>query len=266
VNLFKGNSTTMSIDYSKEGKIATFTLNRPQALNAIDPETAEQFVRAFTDFTDDKDLWVGIITGAGNKAFSVGADIEKMLPELKKNSGKTHARPFDVMHGLNQWKPTIAAINGAALGGGLEIALLCDLRIASENAIFGMPEVALGLIPGWGGTQRLPRAIPMAKAAELLLIGKPISAQEAFRIGLVNKVVPLSELLSTARQIAETLCQRAPLAVRSAKQAMIQGMSLSPENGLELESKLNDFLVNTSDFDEGCRASIEKRRAIFKAQ
>ncbi len=194
----------MSIDYSKEGKIATFTLNRPQALNAVDPETAEQFVRAFTDFTDDEDLWVGIITGAGNKAFSVGADIEKMLPELKKSSGKTHARPFDVMQGLNQWKPIIAAINGAALGGGLEIALLCDLRIASENAIFGMPEVALGLIPGWGGTQRLPRAIPMAKAAELLLIGKPISAQEAFRIGLVNKVVPLSELLSTAKQIAES--------------------------------------------------------------
>jgi len=256
----------MSIDYSKEGKIAIFTLNRPQALNAIDPETAEQFVRAFTDFTDDEDLWAGIITGAGNKAFSVGADIEKMLPELKKSSGKTRARPFDVMRELNQWKPIIAAINGAALGGGLEIALLCDLRIASENAIFGMPEVTLGLIPGWGGTQRLPRAIPLAKAAELLLIGKPISAQEAFRIGLVNKVVPLSELLSTARQIAETLCQRAPLAVRSAKQAMIQGMSLSPENGLELESKLNNFLVNTSDFDEGCRASIEKRRAIFKAQ
>ena len=256
----------MPIDYNKEGKIAIFTLNRPQALNAIDPETAEQFERAFTDFTNDEDLWVGIITGAGNKAFSVGADIEKMLPELKKSSGKTHARPFDVMRGLNQWKPIIAAINGAALGGGLEIALLCDLRIASENAIFGMPEVTLGLIPGWGGTQRLPRAIPLAKAAELLLIGKPISAQEAFRIGLLNKVVPLSELLSTAKQIAETLCKRAPLAVRSAKQAMIQGMSLSPENGLELESKLNDFLVYTSDFDEGCKASIEKRRAIFKAQ
>lgn len=256
----------MPIDYNKEGKIAIFTLNRPQALNAIDPETAEQFERAFTDFTNDEDLWVGIITGAGNKAFSVGADIEKMLPELKKSSGKTHARPFDVMRGLNQWKPIIAAINGAALGGGLEIALLCDLRIASENAIFGMPEVTLGLIPGWGGTQRLPRAIPLAKAAELLLIGKPISAQEAFRIGLLNKVVPLSELLSTAKQIAETLCKRVPLAVRSAKQAMIQGMSLSPENGLELESKLNDFLVYTSDFDEGCKASIEKRRAIFKAQ
>jgi len=256
----------MPIDYSKEGKIATFTLNRPQALNAIDPETAEQFERAFTDFTDDENLWVGIITGAGNKAFSVGADIEKMLPEMKKGSGKKHARPFDVMQGHKQWKPIIAAINGAALGGGLEITLLCDLRIASENAIFGMPEVTLGLIPGWGGTQRLPRAIPMAKAAELLLTGKPISAQEALKIGLINKVVPLSELLPAARQMAKTLCQRAPLAVRSAKQAMIQGISLSLENGLELESKLNDFLVNTSDFDEGCKASIEKRRAVFKAQ
>jgi enoyl-CoA hydratase/carnithine racemase len=159
----------------------------------------------------------------------------------------------------------IAAINGAALGGGLEIALACDLRIASEKAIFGTPEVTLGLIPGWGGTQRLPRVIALAKAAELLLTGKPISAQEAYRIGLVNKVVPLSELMPTAKQMAETLCRRAPLAVRAAKQAMIQGMDVL-EDGLKLERTLNDFLVTTDDFDEGCKAFVEKRPAVFKGK
>jgi enoyl-CoA hydratase/carnithine racemase len=253
----------MTVDYLKEGKIAIFTLNRPEALNAIDPESAEELSRALTDFRDDDDLLVGVITGTGVKAFSIGADIEKMLPELKKLRGQPNAGPLNMMRALNLWKPMIAAINGAALGGGLEIALACDLRIASEQAIFGAPEVTLGLIPGWGGTQRLPRIIPLAKAAELLLTGKPISAQEAYRIGLINKVVPLSELMASAKQMAEMLCKRAPLAVRAAKQAMVQGTDGSMEYGLELERTLNDFLVTTEDFDEGCKASIEKRPPVF---
>jgi E-phenylitaconyl-CoA hydratase len=256
----------MVIDYNKEGKIAIFTLNRPEALNAIDPESADELSKAFNDFKNDDDLLVGIITGAGNKAFSIGADVETMLPRLKKYSRQQNSGPLNLVDVLNSWKPMIAAINGAALGGGLEIALACDLRIASENAIFGMPEVTLGLIPGWGGTQRLPRIMPLAKAAELLLTGKPISAQEAYRIGLINKVVPFSELMTTAKQIAETLCRRAPLAVRAAKQAMIQGIDVSLEDGLKLERKLNDFLVNTEDFDEGCKAFTEKRQPVFKGK
>ncbi|MCJ7514644.1 MAG: enoyl-CoA hydratase-related protein [Dehalococcoidia bacterium] len=256
----------MAVDYTKEGKVAVFTMNRPEALNAIDPQSAEELSRAFEDFKKDDDLLVGIVTGAGNKAFSVGADVQTMLPKLKEFSGQQNSGPLNLVDVLNSWKPLIAAINGAALGGGLEIALACDLRIASENAIFGMPEVTLGLIPGWGGTQRLPRMIPLAKAAELLLTGKPISAQEAYRIGLINKVVPFSELISVAKAMAETLCRRAPLAVRAAKQAMIQGLDVSLEDGLKLERKLNDFLVNTDDFEEGCRANIEKRQPIFKGK
>ncbi len=256
----------MTVDYIKEGKIAVFILNRPEALNAIDLEGAKELNRALIDFRDDDSLWVGIITGTGVRAFSVGADIHKMLPEVKKFTGKPNAGPLSFMRGLNLWKPMIAAVNGAALGGGLEIALFCDLRIASEKAIFGTPEVTLGLIPGWGGTQRLPRAIPLAKAAELLLIGKPISAQEAYRIGLVNKVVPFAELMPAARQMAEALCLRAPLAVRAAKQAMVQGMGVSLEDGLDLERKLNDFLVTTDDFDEGCKAFIEKRPPVFSGK
>jgi enoyl-CoA hydratase/carnithine racemase len=256
----------MSIDYKKEGKIAVFTLNRPEALNAIDPENLEELSRSLIDFKDDNELMVGIITGAGDRAFSVGADIKTTLPEIKKTRGQPSAGPPTIMRGLDLWKPMIAAVNGACLGGGLEIALACDLRIASENATFGLPEVTLGLIPAWGGTQRLPRVIPLAKAAELLLTGRPITAQEAYRIGLVNKVVPLEELMPAARQLAEMLCRPAPLAVRAAKQAMIQGTSLSLEGGLELEKTLTDFLVTTDDFDEGCQAFAEKRKPIFKAR
>lgn len=256
----------MAIDYKKEGKIAIITLNRPEALNAMNPESAEELSQALIDFKDDDELWVGIITGAGDKAFCAGADIKTMLPELKKTKGQPWAGPPTIARGLKLWKPMIAAVNGAALGGGLEIAIACDLRIASENAIFGVPEVNLGLIPGWGGTQRLPRVIAWAKAAELLLTGRPIDAQEAYRIGLVNKVVPLAELMPTAKQMAEALCRPGPLAVRAAKQAMIQGTSLSLEDGLELEKELEDFLVTTEDFDEGCKAFIEKRKAAFKAK
>jgi len=256
----------MAVDYRKEGKVAIFTLNRPEALNAVDPETAGELSKAFKDFKNDDDLLVGIITGAGNKAFSIGADVQTMLPQLKKFRGQANSGPLNLVCVLNSWKPMVAAINGAALGGGLEIALACDLRVASENAIFGMPEVTLGLIPGWGGTQRLPRIVSLARAAELLLTGKPISAQEAYRIGLINKVVPFSELLPTAKGIAETLCRRAPLAVRAAKQAMIQGIDASLEDGLKLERKLNDFLVSTEDFDEGCKAYIEKRQPVFRGK
>jgi E-phenylitaconyl-CoA hydratase len=256
----------MAIDYKKEGKIAIFTLNRPEALNSIDPESLEQLSRALIDFRDDDAMMVGIITGAGDRAFSVGADIKTMLPEIKKSKGQPSAGPPTIMRGLDLWKPLIAAINGACLGGGLEIALACDLRIASENATFGLPEVTLGLIPGWGGTQRLPRVVPLANAAELLLTGRPIVALDALRIGLVNKVVPLEELMPTARQIAEILCRPAPLAVRAAKQAMIQGTSLSLDDGLKLERTLNDFLVTTEDFDEGCQAFAEKRRPVYKAK
>jgi enoyl-CoA hydratase/carnithine racemase len=164
------------------------------------------------------------------------------------------------------WKPVIAAINGACLGGGFEVALACDIRIASETATFGFPEINLGLIPGWGGTQRLPRAIPLAKAAELLTSGRPIDAQEAYRIGLVNKVVPPAELMNEARKMAETLLKPAPLAARAAKQAMLQGLNTTLINGLEIEYQLEKYVTKTEDFQEGREAFIAKRKADFKAK
>jgi enoyl-CoA hydratase/carnithine racemase len=256
----------MAIDYTREGKIAIFTLNRPETLNAMDPTSIEELSRALADFRDDDGLWVGIITGAGDKAFCAGADLKRMQNWRQERRGKPWQIPTTIMRGLELWKPLIAAVNGMALGGGMEIALACDLRIAAENATFGLPEVRLGLIPGWGGTQRLPQAIPKAKAAELLFTGRPIDAQEAYRIGLVNKVVLLTELMSSAKQMAESICQPGPLAIRAAKQAMIQGASLSLEEGLRLEAMLQDFLFTTEDLGEGIKAFEEKRRPLFKAK
>ncbi len=256
----------MALEYKKEGRIAIFTLNRPEALNAIDPKTAEELSQALIDFRNDNELWVGIITGAGERAFCAGADIRTMLPWMKANRGEVWRLPPTIMRGLDLWKPMIAAVNGACLGGGLEIALACDIRIAAENATFGLPEVRLGLIPGWGGTQRLPRVIPLAKAAEILLTGRPIDAQEAYRIGLVNKVVPLGELMSEAKKMAEALCEPGPLAVRAAKQAMIQGTSVGLQEGLQLEAMLEDFCLSTEDFEEGTKAFLEKRKPQFKGK
>ena len=257
----------MAIDYQKEGKIAIFTINRPEALNSINVQAARELHEAMADFRDDPALWVGIITGAGDKTFCAGADIKDMLPFLKENlQNRPWAMPDTPMRGLEIWKPLIAAINGVALGGGLELALACDLRIASEKARFGTPEITLGLIPGWGGTQRLPRMIPSCKAAELLLMGKPIDAQEAYRIGLVNIVVPPESVMPTARKWAETICQAGPLAVRAAKEAMVRGSSLSLEDGLRLENALEAYVMNTEDFTEGITAFGEKRKPDFKGK
>ena len=256
----------MAIDYKKEGRIAIFTINRPEALNSMNMEAVRELHETMVDFRDDPELWVGIITGAGEKAFSAGADIKDTLPFMKEHRDSPWATPAIPMRGLELWKPLIAAINGLALGGGLEIALACDIRIASENARLGVPEITLGLIPGWGGTQRLPRMLPWCKAMEILLMGRPIDAQEAYRIGLVNKVVPLEQLMPTAREWAEVICQAGPLAVRAAKEAAIRGCSMTLEDGLRLENSLEAYLLGTEDFAEGTTAFVEKRKPVYKAK
>ncbi len=256
----------MAIDYRKEGRIGIFTLNRPEAMNAINVQAQKELNETMSAFRDDPDVWVGIVTGAGEKAFCAGADIKDMLPYMRDNRMTPWVVPDTPMRGLEMWKPLIAAINGFAFGGGLELALACDLRIASEKARLGTPEVTLGLIPAWGGTQRLPRMIPWCKAAELILMGKPIDAAEAFRIGLVNKVVPPEQLMPTAMEWANQICTLGPLAVRAAKQAMIQGASLSLEDGLKLEYALAAYLQGTADFNDAIKAFVEKRKPNFQAK
>src|SRR4030042_901952 len=170
----------MALLYEKRGRIAYVTINRPEALNAIDPQTYKEFSQAMMDFRDDTNCRVAIITGSGDRAFSAGADIKEMLPLLWGIRNEWWRLPPFIVRGLELWKPLIAAVNGIALGAGLEISLACDVRIAAENAIFGVPEVKLGVIPGWGGTQRLPRAIPAAKAA--MIVGSEMNLQDGLRL------------------------------------------------------------------------------------
>lgn len=256
----------MTVGYQKDGKIAIITLNRPEALNSFDPDQISEVNKSLYDFNNDDNLWVAIITGTGERAFSVGADIKTTLPKIQSSAHRGDMPAPAICEDMQIWKPIIAAINGACLGGGFEVALACDIRIAAENATFGFPEINLGLIPGWGGTQRLPRAIPLAKAAELLTSGRPIDAQEAYRIGLVNKVVPSAELMNEAKKRAEALLKPAPLAARAAKQAMLQGLNTTLLSGLEIEYQLERYVTNTEDFKEGRQAFIEKRKADFKAK
>ena len=251
----------MGIIYEKEGHIATITINRPEALNAFDPETITEFSKALISVRDDDDVWVCIITGAGKRAFSVGADLKKLIPAIQEG----FEVPPTIMRGLEIWKPFIAAVNGHALGGGLEVALACDIRIASENATFGLPEVRWAIIPGWGGTQRLPRVVPH-KALEMLITGQPIDAQEALRIGLVSKVVPQDELMPTAKDYARKICENGPLAVRAAKEAAIRGFNMSLEEGLRLEMTLFDRIAGSEDAKEGPRAFSERRKPEYKAK
>jgi len=263
----------MAILYEKKDKIGIITINRPEAMNAIDPETSEELGQAWLDFRDDPNLWVGILTGAGDKAFSAGADLKKMIPMLAKLSPIERREREEklpgfggITRGLRIWKPMIAAINGFCLAGGLEMALACDLRVAAEHATFGLLEVSRGIIPGGGGTQRLPRMIPIAKATEIILMAQRIDAQEALRLGLVNRVVPLPEVMPTAMKMAEAILQNAPLAVRAAKEAIIRGLSMTLEEGLRLESVLQSYLLTTEDAVEGPRAFAEKRQPQYKAK
>ncbi len=230
----------MPIDYLKDGKIALFTINRPEVLNALSLDALRELSDKLADFQGDPQLRAGVITGAGEKAFCTGMDLKSTvgLPTDSLFGEGTFVR------GLEVWKPLIAAVNGYAFGGGFEIALACDIRIASENAQLGLTEVTVGLMPGWGGTQRLPRLLPFGKAVELILMGKRITAGEAHRLNLVNRVVPFRDLKATAMEWAGQLAELDPTALQAAKEAIVTGRSMSLQDGLRLESDLLSRLAS----------------------
>ena len=254
----------MAVTYEVSDRIATIVLDRPKALNAFDREQYSAFAEACAQFKDDDDAWVAIITGAGDRAFSAGADLRDMIPAMMDEPSKERFELAPtIMRGMYIAKPLIAAINGFAFGGGLEVALACDLRIASTNAQMGQPEVGLGLLPGWGGTQRLPRLLGESRAMEIMLTGDPLSAERALEIGLVHKVVEADELMDAARAMAERICRNGPLAVRACKSAAVRGMQTSLDEGLRIEQLYFERLAYTDDMKEGVAAFNERRTAEF---
>ena len=248
----------------KKGTIAVVTMNRPDKLNALNHETLGELEQVFTDLKNDKDIFVVIITGSGQKAFIAGADISE-LKKLEMISGKEFAergqRIFNLIENLD--KPVIAAVNGFALGGGCEMALACHIRLASENAKFGQPEVNLGVIPGFGGTQRLTRLINSGRAMEYILTGDMIDANEAFRIGLANRVYKQEELLPKAIEMAEKISSKAQHAIRLSVKAVNIVDEVSSKEGQNYEASLFAIACGTEDAKEGTSAFLEKRKANF---
>jgi enoyl-CoA hydratase/carnithine racemase len=251
----------------RDGPVATVTINRPRVLNALNVQTLDELRRAVLELGRDAAVRVVILTGAGDRAFVAGADINELAvltPIGARDQAHAGQHVFDVVENLG--KPVIAAVNGYALGGGCELAMACTLRIAADTAKLGQPEINLGLLPGYGGTQRLPRLVGKGRALELMLLGAPIAAAEAERIGLVNAVVPAAELMDRARALAASLAAQSPAAVRCILDAVHKGGEMPFAEGCVHEAALFGLVASTDDMREGTRAFLEKRKASFKGQ
>ncbi|RMD93266.1 MAG: enoyl-CoA hydratase [Calditrichaeota bacterium] len=256
-----------NILFEVKNKIAYLTINRPQVLNALNWKTMQELRTAFEQVKEDDQAGGIILTGAGEKSFVAGADIKELATKDPVGAKEFSLASQEILHSIEHFpKPVIAAINGYCLGGGCELAMACHMRIASENAKLGQPEVNLGIIPGNGGTQRLPRLVGKGRALELILTGKMIDAQEAYRIGLVNRVVPQDQLIATAEQILQEIFSKGPVAIKLALEAVTHGLEMPLEEGIQLESNLFGLCFSTEDMKEGTQAFIEKRKPQFKGK
>ena len=259
--------TLETILYEKKGAVAYVTLNRPKVLNALNTKTWEDLRTAFEAARDDEEVRGVILTGAGDKAFIAGADINELAHLTVVEGEESSSFGQAVLNFVeNLGKPVIAAINGFALGGGCETAMACTIRIASETAKFGQPEVKLGVLPGGGGTQRLPRLVGKGRALQLILTGEMISAQEAYRIGLVNEVVPAANVITRAEAILKQIFSNAPITVRYSLEAVNKGLETSQDEGLALEASFFGLCSGTEDKKEGTSAFLEKRPAKFQGR
>jgi enoyl-CoA hydratase len=250
--------------YEKRNGIGYVTINRPEKLNALNQKVMAELSTCFESIHQDEEVRAVILTGAGEKSFVAGADVNELAvqnPVQGKHTSTRGQRILECIEDLG--KPVIAAVNGYALGGGCELAMACTIRIAAENARFGQPEVKLGIIPGYGGTQRLPRLVGKGRAMELILAGEPINAQEAYRIGLVNQVVAGKDLIAAAEALARKIMANGPLAVRFSMEAVNHGMEMTQEEGQFLEATLFGLCCTTADMKEGTRAFLEKRPPTF---
>ncbi len=265
--LEKAGLALANVVYEKKGSIAYVTINRPNVLNALNTPTWKDLRTAFEDARDDTSVRGAILTGAGNKAFIAGADIGELAHVTAfeaEQSSRFGQEVLDLIENLG--KPVIAAVNGFALGGGCETAMACTIRLAVETARFGQPEVTLGLIPGGGGTQRLPRLVGKGRALQLILSGEMISAQEAYRIGLVNEIVPAADLITRAEAILKKIASNAPIAVKFALEATNNGLDTSQGEGLLLEASYFGLCAATEDKKEGTTAFLEKRAPQFRGR
>jgi len=253
--------------YEKAEGIATITINRPEALNALNEETINEIQARLDDAEKDDSIKVIIITGAGDRAFSAGADL-KMMKGASPVKGTELSRHGQHLcnHIESLRKPVIAAINGYALGGGIELAMACDIRIASENAQIGQPEINVGLIPGWGGTQRLPRYVGKGIAKEMIFTGRRIDARTAERLGLVNSVVPADQLKAKVKELALELAGKPPIAIRLSKTLVNNSTETHPEAGMWQEAEAFGLVASTEDFNEGVTAFLEKRKPQYKGK
>ena len=257
--------------FEKKDHIAIVTMNRPEAHNAMDDEMMDQLCDAWVKTREDRDIWVAIITGAGKTAFSTGGDLKTLMPKIinsdprERQSDPQAAKSFTaVLREFDLFKPVIAAINGFCMGGGLEMLLGTDIRVASENAIFAIMEPAWALCPGGGPTVKVPRQIPYCRAMEMLLTANQITAQEAVEYGLINKVVPREQLMPTAMEYAETICRNGPLAVQAIKESVLRGLAL--DAAYSIERLMCMMILSTEDAKEGPKAFMEKRPPIFKGK
>jgi enoyl-CoA hydratase len=259
--------TLETVSYDKKGAIAYVTVNRPKVLNALSKRTWEDLRAAFEEAQDDAEVRGVILTGAGGKAFIAGADISELTQMSGVEAEESSAFGQGVLDLIeNLGKPVIAAVNGFALGGGCETAMACTIRIAADTAKFGQPEVKLGVIPGGGGTQRLPRLVGRGRALQLILSGEIITAQEAYRIGLVNEVVPAADVIARSEAILKQIFANAPLAVKFSLEAVNKGLQTSQEEGLSLEASLFGLCAGTDDKKEGTQAFLQKRSAQFQGR
>jgi enoyl-CoA hydratase len=249
-----------AIRYAVDGPVATVTLHRPEVHNAMNEVMRRELTRCFEGLADDEAVTVIVVTGAGERAFSAGADIREFVEPLAPVRFRRQRRRLDFRQAMDRCaQPIVAAVNGFALGGGLELALACDIRVAAADATLGLTEINLAIIPGGGGTQRLPRLVGRGKALEMILTGARVPADEALRLGLVERVVPAGEALEAATSLARAIAAKAPVALRYAKEAVVKGLELSLADGLRLEGDLSTLLRTTEDRVEGARAFLEKR-------
>ena len=257
--------TPENIDVTRDGAVTVITINRPKVLNALNSQTIDELRDALTCAAGDAAVRCVVVTGAGSKAFVAGADINE-LAEQTPVGGCDHARRGQALLDLIErlGKPVIAAINGYALGGGCELAMACTLRVAADSARLGQPEINLGIMPGYAGSQRLPRLVGKGRALELLLTGVPITADEAHRIGLVNRVVPAAQLMSEVRVLASEIAAKAPIAVRSILEAVHDGLEMPLAQAAAYEALGFGLVASTEDMREGTRAFLEKRKPVFK--